>query len=140
MEIRLTVIEGPHQGRTFTFEGHETFIVGRSKYAHFRLPVKDKYFSRNHFLAEVNPPRCRLMDLGSTNATFLNGQKVGAIDLNDGDLIAAPPTPVMRDCRSHTSARRSPRPTSTPPARRCTTCSRASPSMTCRAAYSSRSR
>jgi hypothetical protein len=87
MQIRLTVIEGPHQGKTFTFEGHETFIVGRSKYAHFRLPVKDKYFSRNHFMAEINPPCCRLMDLGSTNGTFVNGKKVGAIDLKDGDLI-----------------------------------------------------
>src|SRR3954453_15893072 len=87
MEIRLAVIEGPHQGRSFTFDGHETFIVGRSWYAHFRLPVKDKCFSRNHFMAEVNPPSCRLMDLGSTNGTFVNGKKVGAIDLKDGDLI-----------------------------------------------------
>src|SRR4051794_6994264 len=95
MEIRLTVIEVPHQGQTFTFDGHETFIVGRSRYAHFRLPVKDKYFSRNHFMAEVNPPCCRLMDLGSTNGTFVNGKQVGAIDLKDGDLIKGGQTVLL---------------------------------------------
>ncbi len=32
--------------------------VGRSKQAHFQLPAKDRYFSRIHFLVEVNPPHC----------------------------------------------------------------------------------
>src|SRR5262245_19908683 len=56
MPICLTVIEGPHQGHVYNFGGHDTFLVGRSKHAHFRLPNKDKYFSRIHFLMEVNPP------------------------------------------------------------------------------------
>jgi serine/threonine-protein kinase len=89
MQICLTVIEGPHQGQVFTFGGHDTFLVGRSKHAHFRLPHKDKYFSRIHFLMEVNPPRCRVVDMGSRNGTYVNGQKVSAIDLKDGDLITA---------------------------------------------------
>src|SRR5713101_1629426 len=41
IRIRLTVTEGPHQGRQFSFEGHDTLLVGRSKRAHFRLPHKD---------------------------------------------------------------------------------------------------
>lgn len=89
MQICLTVIEGPHQGQVFTFAGHDTFLVGRSSKAHFRLPHKDKYFSRVHFLMEVNPPRCRLVDVGSRNGTFVNGQKVSTQDLKDGDLITA---------------------------------------------------
>jgi serine/threonine-protein kinase len=89
MRITLTVTEGPHKGRVFTFDRHENFIVGRSKLAHFRLPVKDKYFSRIHFLVEVNPPHCRLMDMGSRNGTFLNGGGVKEADLRDGDRIKA---------------------------------------------------
>jgi serine/threonine-protein kinase len=89
MQICLTVIEGPHQGQVFTFGGHDTFLVGRSKQAHFRLPHKDKYFSRIHFLLEVNPPRCRVVDMGSRNGTYVNGQKISATDLKDGDLITA---------------------------------------------------
>jgi serine/threonine-protein kinase len=89
MRVTLTVTAGPHKGRVFTFAGHETFIVGRSRPAHFRLPAKDRYFSRVHFLVEVNPPQCRLMDLGSRNGTYVNGKRVGATDLVDGDKIKA---------------------------------------------------
>ena len=70
MNVTLTVTEGPHQGTSFTFREHDTFIVGRSPDAHFRLPLKDKYFSRFHFMVEVNPPLCRLMDMASTRAVF----------------------------------------------------------------------
>jgi eukaryotic-like serine/threonine-protein kinase len=85
MRVQLSVIEGPYKGRQFTFDGHDTFIVGRAKEAHF--PIIDKYFSRNHFMAEINPPNCRLMDLNSTNGTYVNGKKVATVDLRDGDLI-----------------------------------------------------
>src|ERR1041385_6656349 len=87
MHITLTVTEGPHQGRVFTFDQHDTFLVGRSKKAHFHLPRVDRYFSRLHFLVEVNPPQCRLQDLHSRHGTYVNGQKVTAADLKDGDLI-----------------------------------------------------
>ena len=60
MRITFTVTAGPHKGRVFQFTGHDTFIVGRSKQAHFRLPAKDRFFSRVHFLVEVNPPHCRI--------------------------------------------------------------------------------
>ena len=61
MRITLTVTDGPHKGQSYSFSGHDTFLVGRSKRAHFRLPQKDRYFSRIHFLVEVNPPHCRIM-------------------------------------------------------------------------------
>jgi hypothetical protein len=90
MRVTLTVIGGPHTGQTFSFAGHDTFLVGRSKLAHFRLPSKDRFFSRVHFLVEVNPPQCRLMDMGSRNGTYVNGQRVEeTIDLKDQDQIRA---------------------------------------------------
>jgi len=87
MKVVLEVIEGPHRGRTFAFEGHDHFIVGRASCAHFRLPKQDPYFSRVHFMIEVNPPCCRLVDAGSTNGTRVNGQRVASADLQHGDLI-----------------------------------------------------
>jgi serine/threonine-protein kinase len=103
MRITLTVIEGPHQGQVFTFDGHDTFLVGRSKRAHFRLPSKDRYFSRIHFLVEVNPPHCRLMDMGSSNHTYVNEKQVERCDLRDGDMIRAGRT-VLRVTVSETPA------------------------------------
>jgi serine/threonine-protein kinase len=89
MRVTLTVTDGPHQGRTFAFEQHDNFLVGRGSRAHFRLRTKDKYFSRYHFLVEVNPPQCRLMDLNSRNGTYVNGSRVEQADLQDGDTVKA---------------------------------------------------
>jgi pSer/pThr/pTyr-binding forkhead associated (FHA) protein len=89
MLVTLAVTTGPLVGRTFPFEGHDVFLVGRSPNAHCRFPEDDPYFSRVHFLVEVNPPRCRLTDMGSRNGTYVNGRKVDVVDLADGDEIRA---------------------------------------------------
>src|SRR5690242_2104287 len=87
MRITLTVIAGPLQGTEFTFAERDTFLVGRSRYAHFRL--KDKFLSSIHFMMEWKPPRCRLIDLGSHNGTYVNGTRTLSTDLKTGDLIRA---------------------------------------------------
>jgi serine/threonine-protein kinase len=89
LRVTLTVTEGPHRGRSFDFTQHDTFLVGRSPEAHFALPDKDPYFSRVHFLVEVNPPLCRLLDLNSHNGTQVNGRRAQSADLRDGDEIRA---------------------------------------------------
>jgi eukaryotic-like serine/threonine-protein kinase len=89
MKVTLTVIEGPHQGSAFEFLEHDAFLVGRSPEVQFRLPLRDKTLSRVHFLVEVNPPSCRLMDMASTNGVRVNGKKVHTADLRDGDQIQA---------------------------------------------------
>ena len=75
MNVVLRVTAGPHEGKTYVFDRHETFVVGRSVAVQFPVP-DDKFLSRDHFLIEFNPPVCYLKDLGSTNGTKLNGQKV----------------------------------------------------------------
>jgi len=86
MQVSLRVIAGPHTGRVYTFNQHDTFLIGRSESAQFCLP-DDRYFSRHHCLLEIAPPQCFLRDLGSTNGTFVNGQRVESIYLKNGDRI-----------------------------------------------------
>src|SRR5690242_654756 len=86
MQVNLKVIAGPYKGRIFSFTQHDSFLIGRSRDAHLCLP-DDRYFSRNHCLLEINPPRSFLRDLNSTNGTFLNGRRVADSDLHDGDRI-----------------------------------------------------
>src|SRR4028118_2120206 len=86
MRVSLRVVAGPHRGRTFTFEQHETFLIGRAETAHFCLP-EDRYFSRNHCILEIAPPQIFLRDLGSTNGTYVNGQRVESVYLKSGDHI-----------------------------------------------------
>jgi serine/threonine-protein kinase len=89
MHVTLEVTDGPNAGKTFAFTEHDTFLVGRGVGVHFQPDKKDLYFSRFHFVVEINPPLCRLVDLGSRNGTRVNGQKVARHELKDGDTIRA---------------------------------------------------
>lgn len=86
MNVTLRVIAGPHTGRVFSFSEHETFLIGRSDAAHFCLP-EDRFFSRHHCLLEIAPPQIFIRDLGSTNGTYVNGQRIDAVHLKSGDRI-----------------------------------------------------
>ncbi len=94
MQVILTVTDGSNMGRSFTFAGRDFFVVGRGAGVHFQPDKQDLYFSRFHFLVEVNPPRCRLVDLGSRNGTYVNGEKTPGRELCNGDLIRAGHTVV----------------------------------------------
>lgn len=80
------MVSGPHTGRAFTFDQHDTFLIGRTETAHFCLP-EDRYFSRHHCLLEIAPPQCFLRDLGSTNGTYVNGMRLETAHLKSGDRI-----------------------------------------------------
>ncbi len=99
MAITLEIIEGVLKGKTFTFEGHDTFLFGRATEAHCSLP-DDPYVSRHHFLLEVNAPEIIIRDLGSMNGIVVNGTQHGGrlyapdgqapaviLRLGDGDRI-----------------------------------------------------
>ena len=96
MRVTLRVLEGPYTGREFAFDQHDTFLIGRSDAAHLYLP-EDKFFSRHHCLLEIAPPRCFLRDLGSTNGTFVNGQRVSEVFLHSGDRIQGGQTVLQVD-------------------------------------------
>ena len=90
MKIILSVTDGPHKGKEFTFDGHDTFLVGRVKDAHLQLSYDDPYFSRRHFVLEVNPPRCRLMDFKSRNGTHVNGERVSIAEIKQSKTSIMP--------------------------------------------------
>jgi serine/threonine protein kinase len=103
MQVNLKVIAGPYKGRIFSFTQHDSFLIGRSHDAHLYLP-DDRYFSRNHCLLEINPPRSFLRDLNSTNGTFLNGQRVTNAYLNDGDRIQCGETILVVEVTTNASS------------------------------------
>jgi len=76
MAVKLSVTKGPAKGKVFTFTRHDTFLFGRMKDCHARIP-DDTQVSRHHFIMEVCPPSATLRDLGSLNGTYVNRKKWG---------------------------------------------------------------
>lgn len=67
----------------------QAIVVGRSTH-HSEWPiVHDPLLSKRHFRIECGGQSSQLIDLGSTNGTFLNGTKVDQATIYDGDLIVA---------------------------------------------------
>jgi pSer/pThr/pTyr-binding forkhead associated (FHA) protein len=102
MKVNVQVSGGPLKDKEFAFTGSATVVFGRASDCQCCLSG-DPYVSRHHFKLEIDPPHCRLRDLGSRNGTFVNGTKYGGrnekfkadeapqdvavIDLKDGDTI-----------------------------------------------------
>jgi serine/threonine-protein kinase len=82
----VAVISGPHQGELFEFSQHETLLVGRASIAQLRLN-KDRYVSRHHVRLEINPPECYVHDLSSRTGTFVNGEQIRGVFLQNRDIV-----------------------------------------------------
>src|SRR3954463_15818399 len=98
MELRIT--SGADAGKTVQVQGNE-FTIGRD--AACDLTLADGKASRRHAALRVLPDgRATLYDLGSSNGTFVNGQRVQSVLLAGGEqlqigdtvMLAAPAAPA----------------------------------------------
>lgn len=81
----LVVISGKPLGKSF-FLSKEVSVLGRDLTAD--ISIGETSISRRHTEFRLTPDGLAVRDLGSTNGTFVNDQKVeGERDLSDGDLI-----------------------------------------------------
>ncbi len=81
----LTVVEGENIGQRYVIEP-TPFTIGRD--AECNLTLSAPGISRLHTRIERSYGQYRLIDMGSTNGTFVNDQRVyGERTLHHGDLI-----------------------------------------------------
>jgi hypothetical protein len=73
-----------NDGRTYPLSIGST-VIGRGDQANLRLP--DVGISRRHARLDFDGAQVVFTDLGSTNGTMVNGQRVSAVALNPGDMI-----------------------------------------------------
>ena len=81
----LKFISGKYQGGEFPLEEGQEYHIGRSSESDMVL-VEDMV-SRNHAKVHVVSDVVKLHDLGSTNGSFVNGERVSDVDLQEGDRI-----------------------------------------------------
>jgi two-component system cell cycle response regulator len=89
----LTVLGGADVGRMFPLEQGET-TVGRSQRAAIRLD--DDRISRVHLRLRLFGLNAVVEDMASSNGTFVNGSRVTASPLRDGDKIRLGERTILR--------------------------------------------
>jgi len=83
-QLTLRVIKGPDSGLVFSLPEKE-IIIGRRPTCH--VVLTDANVSRQHAVIERQGDVYWLNDLGSTNGTFVNGERVTRQPLRSGDRI-----------------------------------------------------
>lgn len=80
----LTVIKGPDQGKRFEVVG-DNLNLGRDARSSIRL--RDSEISRHHLELRRTPRGYLLIDLHSSNGTFVNNERVENVALKTGDRV-----------------------------------------------------
>lgn len=81
----LRFISGKYQGGEFPLRPHREIVIGRS--SDLDMVLVEDMVSRKHAKIVTDDRTVSIQDLGSTNGTFVNGEKIRKVELKDGDRI-----------------------------------------------------
>jgi hypothetical protein len=83
--LALRFISGKYQGGEFPLGLQPEIIVGRS--SDLDMVLVEDMVSRRHARITVSDQAIVIEDLGSTNGTFVNGEKISRASLKEGDRV-----------------------------------------------------
>src|SRR3954451_17830575 len=81
----LRFISGKYQGGEFPIVNDKPIIVGRS--SDLDMVLVEDMVSRKHARIAMQQEQIWIEDLGSTNGTFVNGEKIKRARLKEGDRV-----------------------------------------------------
>ncbi len=81
----LKFISGKYQGGEFPLKADKQIVIGRS--SELDMVLVEDMVSRKHAKIMISQGNITIEDLGSTNGTFVNGEKVKQARLKEGDRI-----------------------------------------------------
>jgi len=89
MLVTLEAVSGPIAGRRIEIRAGTILRIGRTAKSDYALS-EDSYLSGQHFAIENDGNEARARDLGSSNGTFVNGERVVSENvLREGDSLTA---------------------------------------------------
>src|SRR5579863_9861503 len=81
----LRFISGKYQGGEFPIAADKQIVVGRS--SDLDMVLVEDMVSRKHARIAMQGEQIWIEDLGSTNGTFVNGEKIKRARLKEGDRV-----------------------------------------------------
>ena len=84
-QLALRFISGKFQGSEYALSDAGEMLVGRS--GDVQIVLSEDMVSRRHARIQFDGQRITIEDLGSTNGTFVNGEKIKRADLKEGDRV-----------------------------------------------------
>ncbi len=81
----LRFISGKYQGGEFPLPESGEIVIGRS--SDLDMVLVEDMVSRRHSKITVSPTELHIEDLGSTNGTFVNGEKITRAKIGEGDRV-----------------------------------------------------
>lgn len=83
--LKLKFIAGKYEGGEFRLPTDGEVVIGRG--ADLPVVLVEDMVSRRHAKLTIGPDRMTIEDLGSTNGTFVNGERIKKVPVREGDRI-----------------------------------------------------
>ena len=85
-QFQFVMRSGPQPGKVYPLDGNE-LIIGRD--TNLGVSINDAEISRKHAKMELRGSSYVIQDLGSTNGTFVNGNRISGMQvLNPNDIVS----------------------------------------------------